>query len=116
MIQRIHRFHGFNSHRFVHRTGRTVRGPFGALKYSKNSRRATYRAAVVVSRKVSKSAVVRNRIRRRIYEIIRAQSRDFTAPYDLVLIIYSDQLATMPAAEIEKGVIAKLREAGVLDG
>lgn len=114
MIRRTHRFHGLNSHRFVHRTGQTVRGPLCVLKYSKNTRRSTYRAAVVVSRKVSKSAVVRNRIRRRVYEAIRSQGGQFAAAYDVVFIIYSDQFATMPAAELQKNIIGKLQTAGVL--
>jgi len=114
MIDRTHRFQGYGSLRFVYQKGQTVRGPLCALKYIVNRRRTTYRAAVVVSRKVHKSAVVRNRIRRRMYEIIREVSPRITAPYDLVFIVYSDQLAEVPAAALKAAVVEKLEKAGVL--
>ena len=66
-----------------------------SLRYVQNNRRTTYRLAVVVSRKVSKSAVVRNRIRRRIYEVVRQIDRAITEPFDLVINVYSTELATM---------------------
>ena len=114
MIDRTHRFQGYGSLRFVYQKGQTVRGPLCALKYITNRRRSTYRAAVVVSRKVHKSAVVRNRIRRRIYEVIREISPRINGAYDLVFIVYSDQLATVPAAQLRAAVVEKLEKAGVL--
>jgi ribonuclease P protein component len=60
MISRAHRFHGYNSLNFVYRNGQTVRGPLFAIKYTINPKRKSYRAAVVVSKKVNKSAVARN--------------------------------------------------------
>lgn len=114
MIDQFHRFQGRGSLRFVYSRGQTARGPLAALKYVVNNRRQTYRAAVVVSRKVSKSAVVRNRIRRRVYEIIRAQAPKIIKPYDLVFIAYNEQLATMPAPELEEAVVQQLKRAQVL--
>ncbi|HEY5667821.1 MAG TPA: ribonuclease P protein component [Candidatus Saccharimonadales bacterium] len=113
MIDRTHRFQGHGSLRFVYQKGQTARGPFCSLKYVLNRRRKQYRVAVVVSRKVHKSAVVRNRIRRRIYEIVRARATRITDPYDLVFIVYSDQLATMPAPQLERTILEKLEKAGV---
>lgn len=114
MIARTHRFHGHGSLRLVYARGQVVRAPFCVLKYSLNTRRKTWRAAVVVSRKVHKSAVVRNRIRRRLYEILRTTLSEQTSPYDLVYIVYSEQLAVMPAAELEKIIKEQLRKAGAL--
>lgn len=113
MIDRIHRFQGHGSLRFVYQKGQTVRGPFCSLKYVLNRRRKQYRVAVVVSRKVHKSAVVRNRIRRRIYEIVRTESARIVDPYDLVILVYSDQLATMPAPQLERTILEKLEKADV---
>jgi ribonuclease P protein component len=98
----------------VYQKGQTIRGPFCALKYIVNNRRRNYRIAVVVSRKVHKSAVVRNRIRRRVYEIIRTESSRIERPYDLVLTAYSDQLAEMPAAQLHQAIVEKLEKAGIL--
>jgi ribonuclease P protein component len=90
------------------------RGPLAGLKYIVNNRRTTYRVAVVVSRKVSKSAVVRNRIRRRVYELIRTHNAAITRPYDLVFIVYAEQLAVMSAPELEEAIVQQLARAQVL--
>ena len=73
MISRKHRFHGYGSLRYVYQNGKTVRGPLASLKYVHNPRRDSYRFAIVVSKKVNKSAIVRNRIRRRLFAIIREE-------------------------------------------
>lgn len=68
------------------------------------AQRGNYHLAVVVSRKVNKSAVVRNRIRRRLYEQFRLIAKDKPAKmkYDIVLSVYEDKLTTMPAAELRQ--------------
>jgi ribonuclease P protein component len=71
MISRTNRFHGYSSLRNVYRHGSTARGPLFAVKAIANPKRRSYRLAVVVSRKVNKSAVARNRMRRRLYELAR---------------------------------------------
>ena len=58
MIHHTHRFHGRSSLRFVYQQGQVVRGQLVSLRYVRNGRQQLYRVAVVVSRKVSKSAVV----------------------------------------------------------
>jgi ribonuclease P protein component len=114
MIDTTHRFQGYGSLRFVYQRGQTIRGQYCSLRFIANSRRKTYRAAVVVSKKVSKSAVVRNRIRRRMYEAIRHAAPDINGAYDLVFVVYSDQLATLPSEAIVHAVVDKLQKAGVL--
>jgi len=86
------------------------------LHFHPNDRRHDYRLAVVVSKKVDKSAVARNRIRRRVYESVRQQADHIKKPYDLVITIYTDQAATMPHEELEHGVTALLKQARVIDG
>lgn len=112
MISRKNRFHGRGGLRRLQSSSRSVRGAAMALKYAPNERRREYRLAVVVSRKVSKSAVVRNRIRRRLYEHVRVLSGSFTAAHDLVLVVYDEKVATLPPdrlqAEIDK-LFAKAR-------
>lgn len=115
MISRKHRFHGYNSLRFVYQHGKTVRGPLCSVKFAPNERRKMYRLAVVVSKKVHKSAVRRNRIRRRLYEAVRNHESEITRPYDIVLTVFHEQVAEMPAPELEVLVRAQLRQAGILD-
>jgi ribonuclease P protein component len=114
MISRSNRFHGYNSLRYVYRHGQTVRGPVMATKFVINERRKIYRIAVVVSKKVNKSAVTRNRIRRRLYETIRKYEPQITRSYDIVITVFNEQIATMPQAELEQMVRAQLRQAGIL--
>jgi ribonuclease P protein component len=114
MINRKYRFHGHGSLRFVYQHGKTIRSAYGALKFVANPRRKYYRLAVVVSRKVHKSAVVRNRIRRRIYEAARLYEQAMDRPYDIVYTVYSDQLATMEARELRERVHDKLVEAQII--
>lgn len=114
MIRATHRFHGRSSLRFVYQRGQVVRGSAVSLRFVRNERQSMYRVAVVVSRKVSKSAVVRNRIRRRIYEVVRKNSSRITDPYDLVFTVYSESAADMSHATLQRTVLGELVDAGVL--
>lgn len=92
MISRKHRFHGYGSLRNVYQKGTTIRGPLFALKVLLNPKRDQYRVAVVVSKKVNKSAVARNRIRRRLYELVRENESDILKPYDIVITVFHDSV------------------------
>jgi ribonuclease P protein component len=111
MIIKRHRFHGHNSVQKVYRAGAPVRGQSLSLKFARREAGRPYRAAVVVSRKVSKSAVTRNRIRRRIYEAIRNSVDDRFGGYDLVLTVFSDQAADMDHAKLQASVKRLLESA-----
>lgn len=114
MLSRNHRFHGLNALSFAHKQGKVVRGTAINLRYVLNTRRQTYRVAVVVSKKVSKSAVVRNRIRRRVFESVRLQADAIQQPYDLIFMVYSAELATMDADTIKQQISHHLHTAGVI--
>ena len=109
MIAKQNRFHGRNSLNTVYRKGKAVRGEYASLRYA-SSRRKDYRLAVVVSRKVSKSAVVRNRIRRRIYEIVRLHVKDLAEPLprDMVLSIFEERAAM--ATDLDKTILVLLQK------
>ena len=92
MISRQHRFRGYGSLKYVYKNGATVRGPLFAVKAIENPKRDSYRLAVVVSRKVNKSAVARNRIRRRLYEAVRQLEVDIIRPYDIVLTVFHNSV------------------------
>jgi ribonuclease P protein component len=94
------RFHGHNSLRFVYANGKAARCHIATIKYVTNPRRSKSRIAVVVSKKVLKSAVKRNRIRRRIYEYMRLSLPDFKVVHDIVVIVTSPEVYTLPAPEL----------------
>lgn len=114
MIAKEHRFHGQRSLSFAYRQGTTVRNQSMAIKFVLNRRRQTYRAAVIVSKKVHKSAVTRNRIRRRLYEIVHEHEDAINEPYDIILTVFSEQLAEMPAPKLTAMVAELLVRARIL--
>lgn len=114
MIGRSNRFHGYGSLRYFYRNGKTVRGALFGLRYQLNSRRRQYRIAVVVSKKVHKSAVVRNRIRRRLYEIVRQLQPPINHPYDLVITVYSENVATAPQEQLIEQLTGLLEQANIV--
>lgn len=114
MIDSTHRFHGRSSLQFVYKRGRIVRDQLCSMRYIVNNRQSDFRVAVVVSRKVNKSAVVRNRLRRRIYECIRLRSSDIDKPYDIVITAYSDQLADLESVKLQEITDGLLNRAEIL--
>ena len=56
---------------------------------------------VVVSKKVEKTAVGRNRIRRRIYEALRLNMEDIPKKTDYIFVVYSKDFLKMSFKEIE---------------
>lgn len=114
MISNIYRFHGYGSLRYVYSNGKTIRGQFFSLKYIINPKRERYRLAVIVSRKVSKSAVIRNRIRRRLYEIFRHLENKISGSYDIALVVYSENMANMPADQLNQEVKNLLKQARII--
>ena len=101
MIPFKYRFHGHGSLRFVYKNGRAIRTHLVTVKATANPHRKHPRFAVVVSKKVLKSAVGRNRIRRRVYEVVRRfMSSDFP-PVDLVFIVSSSEILSQSPAELE---------------
>lgn len=111
MLSRTHRFHGRTSLAYAYRHGATVRVQHLALRSVRNNRTATYRVAVIVSRKVHKSAVARNRLRRRIYEVVRTGPA-ITEPLDLVFTVFSDQASNLTPAELTHAIHKLLARAG----
>ena len=110
MISKEYRFSGPGSIRYVLRKGAVLRGSVVNVRYIKNSRNSSYRASVVVSKKITKSAPKRNRIRRRIYEIIRLQSPDYLKNHDVVIIVLNDSVATMEHSELEQIIVGYLQQ------
>lgn len=114
MINRGHRFHGYGSLKYVYAHGQTIRGPLFSVKSVVNQRRKAYRLAVVVSRKVNKSAVVRNRIRRRIYETVRLCEPDIIKPFDIVITVFHDTVIDLGSSDLQKQVRRQLADSGIL--
>ncbi|QQS18949.1 ribonuclease P protein component [Candidatus Saccharibacteria bacterium] len=124
MLRKENRFHGSRGVRLAYR-GKQVRGRFLSFRYSKRDEPG-YRIAIVVSRKVSKSAVIRNRIRRRLYELVRTQYQGALGGYDCIVTVYDVTLATLTPRKLTNelhGVLSKAlpgrftrEERGIVEG
>jgi ribonuclease P protein component len=102
MLTFPHRFHGHGSLRYVYKNGQAIRSHLITIKYTKNPHRKHSRFAVIVSKKVHKSAVGRNRIRRRLYEIIRHQLPSIASPHDVAVMVFSSEVLSLPQKELEE--------------
>lgn len=114
MISSEHRFHGHNSLNYVYRKGSTVRGPLVSIKFVPSRKGSPYRLAIVVSKKVAKQAVTRNRIRRRLYEAFRLYEHDMHTANDMVVTVFSDAVASISSEELARMVGAQLRQAEII--
>ena len=113
MIPSPLRFHGHNSLRYVYTNGKAVRSQTLTIKSVINTHRSKPRFSVVVSKKVIKSAIGRNRIRRRIYEYLRVNVETFNDVYDVVVICTSPDLKDIPYAELKGQLDTLLEKAGL---
>lgn len=85
----------------MYKNGKTIRTPKMSLVFVRNERGFT-RVGVVVSKKVEKTAVGRNRIRRRIYEAIRVNMDKVPMKTDYIFVVYSKDVMTMPFDILEE--------------
>ena len=101
MLSKKYRFHSRGGVRYVYQKGKTIRSPKMSLVFVPNER-GFMRLAVVVSKKVIKSAVGRNRIRRRVYEALRVNFEDIPPATDYVFVVFSKDVLDMPFKDLEK--------------
>lgn len=113
MLAFKHRFHGHGSLRYVYTHGKTTRSRLMSLKYSFHPKRNQPRVAVVISKKVLKSAVGRNRVRRRLYEVVRHELPSLKDNSDIVLIVFSAEVLSLPPVELVPAVRQLLKEADI---
>jgi ribonuclease P protein component len=71
------------------------------------------RAVVVVGKKVSKSAVKRNRMRRRLIGELETRLATLKSGYDIVVSVHSD-VSDLPTTELRDRLVQALERAGVI--
>lgn len=113
MLAFRYRFHGHGSLRFVYAHGQAVRSRLMTVKYSRHPKRRSPRVAVVVSKKVYKGAVGRNRIRRRLYEVIRQELPKINNNQDIAVIVFSSEILITPHEELSASVRQLFASAGI---
>lgn len=111
MLSKKNRFHGNGSVRRVLGRGTSIRGKNMSMRYFES--KIDIKVAVIVSKKISKSAVVRNRIRRRVFEAVRLQSikNNNLLKGEYIFLVHNVKLETTPYADIENEVKGLLNKA-----
>jgi len=84
------------------------------LHSNHNPQRLHNRVAIVIAKKVVKAAPKRNRIRRRLYEVIRLEWPHLRPSRDIVLTVQSADFLTLPFDEVVQEVRHVLRSADLL--
>lgn len=102
MLVREHRLRNSRDISRVHGRGRFAGGADITAKYLKNGY-VFSRLVVVVGKKISKKAVVRNRIRRRVAAELAGMWATVPAGYDIVIMIRSD-ISELAAPALHKQI------------
>lgn len=111
MLARANRLRSRKDLARVYRQGKTLRSGSLMLKWAPNQQ-GSARTAVVVSKKVAPSAPVRNRIRRRIYELLRQHDNYNQLSVDSIVSVFAAEVADMPADKLKAQVydlVSKVR-------
>lgn len=114
MLEHRFRFHGHGSLSHLYRHGRSVRNHQMTLRFSRSVNRVHSRLTVIVAKKIYKAAAKRNRVRRRVYEIIRRNWQQIDAPYDIALTVNDPSVLAMPTEELSQSVLGLLASARLL--
>ncbi len=111
MLARQNRFHGPQGLKRLYKRSNIVRGSLFSVRIVRGVDSGGFHAAVVVSKKVSKSAVVRNRIRRRVYEAISAQDLTRLAGYDVMITVFQDSVTILAFGDLKNEIARQLHVA-----
>ncbi len=91
----------------TYRLGKSIRTPNFTIK-ALQVKESTIKLGIVVPKKVSKKAVVRNRARRRVREIIRKNISLAIPGFFVIVNIYTD-LSEINHTNLEKSLIQSLQ-------
>ena len=115
MLSHQYRFHGHGGLRYLYRVGKTARTRNFLLRYTPNTTRLHSRVTVIVSKKTAKSSARRNRMRRRVYEIIRGEWDLLQHPHDISVTVYSAEVQFIDHDQLVQEVRQLLANAHLYD-
>jgi ribonuclease P protein component len=98
----------------IYRHGRSFANSQFVVYWRKQTEQGCFRLGVSASSKLG-GAVVRNRLRRMVKEIVRLNAGKLQVEYDLILIVRKPAL-NIAYKEMEGSVLHVLRKAGLLKG
>ena len=68
------------------------------------------RVGVIVSKRIHKRAVVRNRIRRVVYEIVQKQIKELNGRHDILCLVKDKKIIDTPFVELQKEISENLNK------
>ncbi len=111
MLARQHRLRKSSDILRIYKKGKRVHTQH-LLGHSLSTHLPVVRATVIISKKVDKRAVVRNRCRRRISESLRLELPKLTPGFDILITIKSD-VRELSAAHLKQEVDQLIEKLGV---
>lgn len=111
MLAAKYRFHGYGALKFLFGHGKTYRFKSLSIRVANNPRREHSRLAVVISKKVIKASPKRNRVRRRIYEVLRKNWQHVRPSSDIVISVYDPNFLEASPEDLEKELLSAIRTA-----
>ena len=111
MLASLNRFHGRSALRRVFQQSRSRRGRLLMVRVRDTTHFPRSRVAVIVAKKTLKSAVKRNRIRRRIYNIVRHDIINDNPSRDIIITVLSSEVMTATQQELTQEIDRLLRPA-----
>lgn len=112
MLKRQYRLKDRRVFRSIYRRGQAGRAA-DLTVFSQPNRLGRNRVAVVVSTKVSKKAVRRNRIRRRLHGLMEGLWPTLSSGYDILIVVKAD-ISRSPQETISRQLLLALSQAGLL--
>ena len=112
MLPQVHRLRLEKDIKTLFARGKSVFGSFVGLKFFKNNLPVS-RFAVVAGIKVSKSAVVRNRLKRQVRQIVHSKLDSIALGHD-VLLFLKPQAVGKTFDELQVQVLLSLKKAKLL--
>lgn len=113
MLASKYRFHGHAALRYIFSHGKTHRLKNVSIRVAPNPRRELSRAAVVVSKKVIKASPKRNKVRRRVFEVLRTEWDNIKPAHDMVISVYDASILDMSHEELTAELRKALQVTGV---
>ncbi|MFC1663537.1 ribonuclease P protein component [Patescibacteria group bacterium] len=113
MLPKINRLKKKKEFEKIFSKGKGFKEDFLFLKTAKNNLK-TNRFGFVVSQKVSKKAVVRNKIKRRLRELIKLKLPQIKSGIDVLLVV-NPGLETKDFWEVEEIINRLFKKAGIIE-
>lgn len=113
MLSEKNRFHGYGSLRYVYKNGNSARSRLITVKSINNPFRENSRFAVVISKKVIKSAVGRNRVRRRVYEVVRHELPKIQGTHDVVVMVFGAEVRDIEHKQLVENIRELFKQSGL---